>query len=126
MLVATREGGVDRNIDKMKAVEVGDDVATREGGVDRNNSSMEARTAEKQVATREGGVDRNIMRNVYALLRKTVATREGGEDRNFSLQARDPYWVSGSPPARVAWIETKPTSTATNLAQRRHPRGWRG
>ena len=80
LVVATREGGVDRNIllrQNLQRLEwspparvawietqhnvreyLAECVATREGGVDRNNSSMEARTAEK-VATREGGVDRN-------------------------------------------------------------------
>ena len=35
MSVATREGGVDRNIKFMQYMK-GKDVATREGGVDRN------------------------------------------------------------------------------------------
>ena len=101
-------------------------VATREGGVDRNIivpqitidqlKSPPARVAwietiflgqlsmSSPVATREGGVDRNI----NLLIRyggMTVATREGGVDRNIStatIRAR----LQPSPPARVAWIET--------------------
>ena len=56
--VATREGGVDRNL------HVGDvhrpgRVATREGGVDRNNEILALTIVLTTVATREGGVDRN-------------------------------------------------------------------
>ena len=56
------------------------------------------------VATREGGVDRNE-HVTFLLVNVSVATREGGVDRNVSLE----YvfkGVDGSPPARVAWIET--------------------
>ena len=57
------------------------------------------------VATREGGVDRNI----HAGNRDgqcVVATREGGVDRNnFSWSL--PHLQLPSPPARVAWIETR-------------------
>ena len=35
-LVATREGGVDRNVEYPQELGGGDPVATREGGVDRN------------------------------------------------------------------------------------------
>ena len=57
--VATREGGVDRN---MNYYEINEDtaVATREGGVDRNARIGQAVVNALGVATREGGVDRNI------------------------------------------------------------------
>ena len=102
--VATREGGVDRNLYRF-LVDMVDIVATREGGVDRNvvdgrqvrhglRRSPPARVAWietlredfpnscRSVATREGGVDRNV--DVFDVLeaRGVVATREGGVDRN--------------------------------------------
>ena len=102
----------------------GAEVATREGGVDRNMSSfasaspdllspparvawIETRnavlfTVDNDVATREGGVDRNFENKNAVLPLLDVATREGGVDRN----------VIG----RVALAE----------AGGRHPRGWRG
>ena len=56
--VATREGGVDRNIrGNVRGVQ-DDAVATREGGVDRNKQSANV-VQQYAVATREGGVDRN-------------------------------------------------------------------
>ena len=80
-----------------------DKVATREGGVDRNIAPLALKVALPQspparvawieiraptrgrpfcfVATREGGVDRN-MRSVMARVPASVATREGGVDRN--------------------------------------------
>ena len=39
-------------------------VATREGGVDRNWNQSGTKTALNGVATREGGVDRNILVHV--------------------------------------------------------------
>ncbi len=82
-------------------------VATREGGVDRNNSrqmvegqtptSPPARVAwieigilqqiggVSPVATREGGVDRNILLALALSPYLSVATREGGVDRNSSV-----------------------------------------
>ena len=79
--------------------------------------------------------------------RAVVATREGGVDRN-KLDASGNVEAKGSPPARVAWIETycvvhraRQIAVATreggvdrniNLLIRyggmtsRHPRGWRG
>ena len=58
-------------------------VATREGGVDRNIMA-ETINLPRDVATREGGVDRNIMAETVNLPRD-VATREGGVDRNAKL-----------------------------------------
>ena len=58
-LVATREGGVDRNFHRRRGP-LHRVVATREGGVDRNellNDDEESYT----VATHEGGVDRNTL-----------------------------------------------------------------
>ena len=81
-LVATREGGVDRNIGMDVVSGMVKAVATREGGVDRNKTDIDgdelgtasppARVAwiethyrhgaehVRCVATREGGVDRNV------------------------------------------------------------------
>ena len=58
-IVATREGGVDRNIDNMEETN-NESVATREGGVDRNEQLCVYNSPLVCVATREGGVDRNI------------------------------------------------------------------
>ena len=55
--VATREGGVDRNVVQV-AQPPADLVATREGGVDRNFVPC-PHCGKYIVATREGGVDRN-------------------------------------------------------------------
>ena len=44
LTVATREGGVDRNINGILALAGIEDVATREGGVDRNISRPLAET----------------------------------------------------------------------------------
>ena len=85
-----------------------------------------------------GGGDGNII---------LVATREGGVDRN-NIDAVFCALNAGSPPARVAWIETaqvgKPepvhvvatreggVDRNTHAARKtavevgRHPRGWRG
>ena len=57
------------------------------------------------VATREGGVDRNAVPVVQLFQRFEVATREGGVDRN-SIDGNIILRYYGSPPARVAWIET--------------------
>ena len=59
-LVATREGGVDRNY-SLTNCQVITSVATREGGVDRNSPFLSARSSAESVATREGGVDRNAL-----------------------------------------------------------------
>ena len=63
--VATREGGVDRNISTpVPPYDVG--VATREGGVDRNTRLISS-SCSRHVATREGGVDRNNLVMSYVL-----------------------------------------------------------
>ncbi len=79
-------------------------VATREGGVDRNTLNIKC-IGETAVATREGGVDRNVEIALTAEKKRRVATREGGVDRNSMalLRLANPCQ---SPPARVAWIET--------------------
>ena len=59
--VATREGGVDRNIIYCAEKNHRLNVATREGGVDRNSIISEICEWYTEVATREGGVDRNSM-----------------------------------------------------------------
>ena len=56
-------------------------VATREGGVDRNLMCSFGSFV-KRVATREGGVDRNAKRSTWTKTCPAVATREGGVDRN--------------------------------------------
>ena len=50
---------MDRNVN-VRAHVLPSEVATREGGVDRNVSSMGDLFGSWVVATREGGVDRNI------------------------------------------------------------------
>ena len=123
MLVATREGGVDRN-------ETGEQfrgegrIATREGGVDRN-SAHACNTGQARVATREGGVDRNSEWRRVDAQKSDVATREGGVDRNI-CHAGDASGPDRSPPARVAWIETLLYIKSCRNATGRHPRGWRG
>ena len=146
--VATREGGVDKNLvgrGPLYRHFLG--VATREGGVDRNGSdssvrpttlpSPPARVAwietqllerlvdDHDVATREGGVDRNTTTERTQTWENVVATREGGVDRNW-----DKYlvraWSVTSPPARVAWIETQQHARFQRSRKGRHPRGWRG
>ena len=125
-LVATREGGVDRNC-LLLAFVPASLVATREGGVDRNASHGCCLSNTFGVATREGGVDRNYFVTVEAarqnkspparvawieisgkradtLPANEVATREGGVDRNGGACARATR-TPPSPPARVAWIE---------------------
>ena len=101
--VATREGGVDRNIKGLRPSCLVE-VATREGGVDRNMSRAETPVAPLWVATREGGVDRNDTRAPDAPVH-LVATREGGVDRNV-IYCDHVSYRKRSPPARVAWIET--------------------
>ena len=107
-------------------------VATREGGVDRNVVGPEIGRGGETVATREGGVDRNA-RLCGGNNAAAVATREGGVDRNDLPQIRDAM-TQTSPPPRVAWIETTtgPTSTTTasTVATReggvdRNYAGWR-
>ena len=66
LVVATREGGVDRKANPFALVPT-PPVATREGGVDRNASGAAWPTARRTVATREGGVDRN---NIFASQKK--------------------------------------------------------
>ena len=80
-------------------------VATREGGVDRN-AGWGGVMADAHVATREGGVDRNQHRVTVPHPGLSVATREGGVDRNVALLYTAPFQPE-SPPARVAWIETR-------------------
>ena len=99
-------------------------VATREGGVDRNiasrcskgrvSASPPARVA--WIETIPEGIPVTVHR---------VATREGGVDRNFVFGGAALLRMQ-SPPARVAWIETPRTDTCAGRVKRRHPRGWRG
>ena len=102
-------------------------VATREGGVDRNPWTDDPILRDGKVATREGGVDRNTVQLrgwgqarrspparvawietlpfPFCTIKFGVATREGGVDRNFVSPSTRSI-TSPSPPARVAWIET--------------------
>ena len=73
--------------------------------MDRNNGYNPADESGADVATREGGVDRNVS-FLIRLIASLVATREGGVDRNGFIPLRQKLH-SESPPARVAWIETK-------------------
>ena len=92
-------------------------------------------------------MDRNTLSAISAAVVALVATREGGVDRNRHQQ-HGVAQVIGSPPARVAWIETlsdtpkapkNPVATREGGVDRnqyvnyvlygllgRHPRGWRG
>ena len=79
-------------------------VATREGGVDRNSPFVDDLVFDG-VATREGGVDRNTLVDADTV-RNLVATREGGVDRNKNDTVSLCPCIT-SPPARVAWIETR-------------------
>ena len=103
-MVATREGGVDRNKREgscfyenkpspparvawietliLHSIVFNLAVATREGGVDRNSSTVYACLTQCTVATREGGVDRNKALITLSDSPHSVATREGGVDRN--------------------------------------------
>ena len=93
--------------------------------MDRNLSIRNAQKPLLLVATREGGVDRNTYTAHYSMSAQDVATREGGVDRNVS-SAVPLLFASGSPPARVAWIETKKENRPYGKKPSRHPRGWRG
>ena len=79
-------------------------VATREGGVDRNQF-----VGGHGADVRPSPPARVAWIEMTGLLAKalwpTVATREGGVDRN--IPGTDTYEsAKTSPPARVAWIET--------------------
>ena len=50
-------------------------------------------------------MDRNIFGPIHKLSAVFVATREGGVDRNI-VGSTVSVGDKGSPPARVAWIET--------------------
>ena len=114
---------MDRNVYNQFGQKV-PDVATREGGVDRNiqpvgimfstGMSPPARVAWIETCFPCSRTKWN-----------TVATREGGVDRNLSNRL---MWCSSmpSPPARVAWIETILRISFSAPASGRHPRGWRG
>ena len=78
-------------------------VASREGGVDRNLQSQDEAYG-AAVASREGGVDRNRMVQ-RRQLRVGVASREGGVDRNSNTPLQT-LTLQASPPARGAWIAT--------------------
>ena len=65
-MVATREGGVDRNTTLLCISRFNCGVATREGGVDRNERQPKIQHDKINVATREGGVDRNAVLNQQA------------------------------------------------------------
>ena len=80
-------------------------VATREGGVDRNKppsggAKLAFRSPPARVAWIETPKTSPAARAVCR-----VATREGGVDRNrgVAISGSAGQW---SPPARVAWIET--------------------
>ena len=79
-MVATREGGVDRNTLNIKCI--GETaVATREGGVDRNVEI--ALTAEKNAVSPPARVAWiETPWHCFAWRILPVATREGGVDRN--------------------------------------------
>ena len=77
------------------------------------------------VATREGGVDRNALyEHCKAILRGSPPARVAWIE-TYLLE--DVFLANGwSPPARVAWIETWTMWATEGSPSRRHPRGWRG
>ena len=105
--VATREGGVDRNMNDFRRLQqTVKSPPARVAWIETFLVIIFSRSA-TVVATREGGVDRNAISFVPPCVLK-VATREGGVDRNCGgiekyIRRRM------SPPARVAWIETSAT-----------------
>ena len=121
--VATHTGGVDRNRMRMFWAKYGK-VATHTGGVDRNEEYWE-KAAEWEVATHTGGVDRNKQEFGERCMIPVVATHTGGVDRN-QCQIVAEYSDDGSPPTRVAWIETLLILSVMLPHVGRHPHGWRG
>ena len=104
LVVATREGGVDRNV--LCALI----VAPRKWSPPARVAWIETNSdlglyANGQVATREGGVDRNhpYTPQVYATGQSPPARVAWIETQG---QRRRQKYSRGSPPARVAWIET--------------------
>ena len=80
--VATREGGVDRNLSAGFWPLSRQDVATREGGVDRNCSfAISAKRIHKSPPARVAWIE--IEYWIFSLYGRFVATREGGVDRNI-------------------------------------------
>ena len=101
-VVATREGGVDRNAQRLPAEQPGQkSPPARVAWIEI--SSTPPHCLPRAVATREGGVDRNRWIAPTSTTARRVATREGGVDRNVTPR-EIPYDLHGS----------------------RHPRGWRG
>ena len=122
-------------------------VATREGGVDRNVFMFPAPPYRTVVATREGGVDRNCRYGSMNHADKMSPPARVAWIETQGLAGRAPD-RPGSPPARVAWIETgsplqiqlqhlvatreggvdrnKAPLVAIQGIFGRHPRGWRG
>ena len=79
-------------------------VATREGGVDRNKShSGKSGSRLESPPARVAWIETEKLLQVWP--GAPVATREGGVDRNPARPGRRPGGPT-SPPARVAWIET--------------------
>ena len=77
-------------------------VATREGGVDRNKTCLMIHTS-ADVATREGGVDRN---KTCLMIHTSADTSPPARVAWIEiLQRGQTSGISPSPPARVAWIE---------------------
>ena len=136
-VVATREGGVDRNADGThNAQNLLQSPPARVAWIETfrrrcllrcSALSPPARVAwietgiyiiaqpRRCVATREGGVDRNFTERFNLPVVLAVATREGGVDRN-SAASPALFAVLSSPPARVAWIETPPANTYHNIS----------
>ena len=101
--VATREGGVDRNIYcRFSSHKQQESPPARVAWIEMISGNVNR--SKPVVATREGGVDRNVSIAHPVSVFSTVATREGGVDRNVFTGAACGVSVS-SPPARVAWIE---------------------
>ena len=81
-------------------------VATREGGVDRNFQILIAGEVVHFVATREGGVDRNFeSKNAVLPLFESPPARVAWIETTETLAMIEEQ--QKSPPARVAWIETQ-------------------
>ena len=102
-LVATREGGVDRNV--IYCVP----VSYRKRSPPARVAWIETTRTRCTSSTRTSPPARVAWIETYNYGRfgytRGVATREGGVDRNFLVMV-DMLLHFKSPPARVAWIET--------------------
>ena len=96
--VASREGGVDRNVGIVVCADHAGAVASREGGVDRNRNQTAFIRLRAHVASREGGVDRNSARRSAAVTDWRRLPRGGRGSQQRETERRGHRLAS--PPAR--------------------------